>query len=216
MAEEAVLMRSKINPEEFISVFDPRVGRKETYLLFEIQWNFKGRFYRGCCRNSNDSHAEVNFIENIFKTKIQNNSKKCWMTWYMSWSPCGICAKAITSFLAEYTNVTLEIRMARLFRHTDYRNKAGLKALHGSPAYIYIMAEQDYRYCWRTFVNYQQRDFMLWPYTTFMMLYFIHHLLVILEELSILGWVLPPYLPLTSATPSDHHQLLDKKFWRKQ
>lgn len=210
-------MRRKIDPEEFISVFDPRMCRKETYLLFEIQWNFDGGVYRGCCRNPNDTHAEVNFIENIFKTQIRNTSKKCWMTWYLSWSPCGVCAKAITAFLAEYPNVTLEIRMARLFRHRDPRNKAGLKALHRSPAFIYIMAEQDYRYCWRMFVNNQQMDFFrLWPNTTLMMLYFIHHLLTCLEEFSILGWFLLPYLPLIPATPSDHHQLLEKKFWRRQ
>ncbi|XP_069506678.1 C-_U-editing enzyme APOBEC-1-like isoform X2 [Ambystoma mexicanum] len=232
-----------IYPEEFTSVFDPHVYRRDTYLLFEIQWHSPGGFYRGCCRNPKDAHAEVNFIENIFKRRIYNSNKKCRMTWYLSWSPCGSCARAITTFLKDFPNVALEIRMARLFKHTDFRNKKGLKELHRSPADIYIMAEQDYRYCWRTFVSSELERFSLWPQTALMVIHFIRELQITLFE----GYICPmtdqsdtyfwqrpnmqpriasfhllkkndpnlPWNPVLRLTyPPDHHLQLIERFWK--
>ncbi|XP_062975141.1 C-_U-editing enzyme APOBEC-1-like [Elgaria multicarinata webbii] len=150
----------KIDPDEFECNYTPTSYPRTTYLLSKTQWGTSHKTWRECCSNVDDSHAELIFMENRKCSEIVNRrtNTPCHITWYLSWTPCGLCAKDIINFLEEDPNVTLEILAARVYRPYDQRNQKGLKDLElylGSRVQISIMDQNDYQYCWGTFVDHQ-------------------------------------------------------------
>lgn len=133
--------RRRIEPQEFEDFFNPGELRKEACLLYEISWGRRHNIWRHTGRNT-DKHVEINFIENITSKRSFRPSTRCSITWFLSWSPCGECSKAITEFLSQHPNVTLFIYVARLYYHTDPGNRQGLRDLVCRGVTVQIMTEQ--------------------------------------------------------------------------
>lgn len=155
-------LRRRIEPHEFDAFFDQGELRKETCLLYEIRWGGRHNIWRHTGQNTS-RHVEINFIEKFTSERYFYPSTWCSIVWFLSWSPCGECSKAITEFLSGHPNVTLFIYAARLYHHTDQRNRQGLRDLISRGVTIQIMTEQEYCYCWRNFVNYPPSNEVYWP-----------------------------------------------------
>ncbi|XP_077024025.1 C-_U-editing enzyme APOBEC-1 [Tamandua tetradactyla] len=155
-------LRRRIQPWEFEVFFDPRELRKEACLLYEIKWGRSRKIWRNSGQNTS-KHVEVNFIEKFSSERQCCPSVSCCITWFLSWSPCWECSKAIREFLSQYPNITLVIYVARLFYHMDQQNRQGIRDLINSGVSIQIMTSSEYGHCWRNFVNYLPGEEAHWP-----------------------------------------------------
>ncbi|XP_045637070.1 C-_U-editing enzyme APOBEC-1 [Ursus americanus] len=154
--------RRRIEPWEFEVFFDPRQLRKEACLLYEIQWGTSRKIWRNSGKNT-ANHVEINFIEKFTLERQYCPSIPCSVTWFLSWSPCWECSKAIRAFLSQHPSVTLVIYVARLFWHMGPQNRQGLRDLINSGVTIQIMSVPEYDHCWRNFVNYPPGKEDHWP-----------------------------------------------------
>ncbi|XP_054999584.1 C-_U-editing enzyme APOBEC-1 [Sorex araneus] len=145
-------LKRKLEPQEFVDFFDPRQLRREACLLYEVQWGRKSKWVH-TARNTT-RHVEVNFLERLSTERHFDPSVSCSITWFLSWSPCWECSRAIREFVTQHPSVTLVIYVARLFRHMDEQNRQGLRELINSGVTIQTMRDPAYDYCWRNFVNY--------------------------------------------------------------
>uniref|UniRef100_A0A8C3TJ69 C->U-editing enzyme APOBEC-1 n=1 Tax=Chelydra serpentina TaxID=8475 RepID=A0A8C3TJ69_CHESE len=130
----------------------------ETYLLYEIKWSNSKRPWQSCCHSTHTEHAEIHFIEDVFQEQRSDPSVHCSITWYMSWSPCADCCRAIRDFLKEQPNVNLVIYVARIYWHKEENNRQGLRSLVNIGVRDGIFISSDYGYCWRTFVAHQNGE----------------------------------------------------------
>ncbi|XP_053896052.1 C-_U-editing enzyme APOBEC-1-like [Malaclemys terrapin pileata] len=148
----------KILQETFIDSYDPSVLRRVQYMFYEIKWSNSKRSWQSCCHSTRTEHAEIHFIEDVFQEQRSDPSVHCSITWYMSWSPCADCCKEIRDFLKEQPNVNLVIYVARLYWHKEETNRQGLRSLVNIGVSIRVMDFPAYSYCWRTFVNDEDKD----------------------------------------------------------
>uniref|UniRef100_A0A8D1VXT0 C->U-editing enzyme APOBEC-1 n=1 Tax=Sus scrofa TaxID=9823 RepID=A0A8D1VXT0_PIG len=154
--------RRRIEPWEFEVFFDPRELRKETCLLYELQWGRSRDTWRHTGKNTTN-HVERNFLAKITSERHFHPSVHCSIVWFLSWSPCWECSEAIREFLDQHPSVTLVIYVARLFQHMDPQNRQGLRDLVNRGVTIQIMGAPEYDYCWRNFVNYPPGKEAHWP-----------------------------------------------------
>lgn len=130
--------RRRIEPWEFEMFFDPRDLRKEACLLYEIKWGTSHKIWRNSSKNTT-KHVELNFIEKFTSERRFCSSISCSIIWFLSWSPCWECSKAIREFLSQRPGVTLVIYVARLYWHMDQQNRQGLRDLINCGVTIQIM-----------------------------------------------------------------------------
>ncbi|XP_030404845.1 uncharacterized protein LOC115644514 [Gopherus evgoodei] len=163
----------KISQETFIDTYDPSVLRREQYMLYEIKWSNNKRPRQNCCHSTQTEHAEIYFLEDVFQKQRSDPSAHCFITWFVSWSPCGDCCKQIRDFLKEQPNVKLFIYVARIYWHKREINRQGLRNLMNIGVSIRVMYLPVYRYCWRTFVDKEDKYEDYWPrhFAPWIMLY---------------------------------------------
>lgn len=133
--------------------FDPRVYPRETYLLCQLEWGNSGRLWIHWVRNDDyrNCHAEKYFLEEIFEPR---SFSFCNITLYLSWSPCANCCCVIRDFLERNPNVTIDIRVARIYYAEGEEHRRGLRDLHSLQGVtIRVMEIEDYRYCRNTFLQ---------------------------------------------------------------
>ncbi|XP_007444046.1 C-_U-editing enzyme APOBEC-1-like [Python bivittatus] len=133
----------QIEPEKFLRNYTPIRCPDTTYILYEMQWGRSCKMWRNWCTNSHSQHAEINALK-VNEEILRQRTRTCHITWFLSWSPCGLCSRSIIQFLKEHPNVTLEIRVAQLFRPYDYRNRSGLRDLVNFGVQISIMSPFDH------------------------------------------------------------------------
>ncbi|KAJ6658288.1 hypothetical protein lerEdw1_020560 [Lerista edwardsae] len=132
-------LRWKMDLEAFMSNFGESSHPRSTNLLYKVCWIRTGNTWKNFCKNDPPDHAEIIFLETECEKIKKWKSKPCYITWYLSWSPCGRCSCDILEFLDEHPKVTLDIRVARLYRHHDERNRQGLRDLDDNGVKISIM-----------------------------------------------------------------------------
>ncbi|XP_077157990.1 C-_U-editing enzyme APOBEC-1-like [Paroedura picta] len=159
--------RWRIEPETFQRNYNPTGPPEVTHLLYQIQWDRSPKAWRQWCTSNCTQHAEINFIENACEEIHCERTKPCFVTWFLSWSPCGRCSRSIIKFLRKHPNVTLNIRFCQLYRIFDRRNQKGLRALYNNGVQLSVMQLPDYDYCWRKFVSHQRRGRNYWPWNFF-------------------------------------------------
>ncbi|XP_074246894.1 DNA dC-_dU-editing enzyme APOBEC-3G-like isoform X2 [Saimiri boliviensis] len=88
------------------------------------------------------------------------------VTWFVSWSPCPVCARNMAEFLAKDGKVTLTIFVARLYYFWDPHYQKELRRLcqrRDSPhATMKIMSYGEFQHCWNNFVENQGKPFKPW------------------------------------------------------
>uniref|UniRef100_A0A8C0H368 CMP/dCMP-type deaminase domain-containing protein n=1 Tax=Chelonoidis abingdonii TaxID=106734 RepID=A0A8C0H368_CHEAB len=127
--ESLSCFRGKISQKTFIDTYDPSVLRRVQYMLYEIKWSNNKRPQQSCCHRTGTKHAEIYFLEDVFRKERSDPSAHCFITWFMSWSPCGYCCKEIRGFLKDQPNVNLVIYVARIYWHKREINLLGLRSL---------------------------------------------------------------------------------------
>ncbi|XP_044853829.1 C-_U-editing enzyme APOBEC-1-like isoform X4 [Mauremys mutica] len=165
----------KISQKTFIDSYDPSVLRRVQYMLYEIKWSNSESPLQSCCHSSRMAHAEIYFLEDVFQKPRSDPSARCSITWYMSWSPCGYCSKKIRDFLKAQPNVNLVIYVARIYWHKREINREGLRSLMNIGVSIQVMDLPAYSYCWRTFVDNEDKYEDYWPrhFSPWIMLYYL-------------------------------------------
>uniref|UniRef100_A0A452IQF9 CMP/dCMP-type deaminase domain-containing protein n=1 Tax=Gopherus agassizii TaxID=38772 RepID=A0A452IQF9_9SAUR len=153
VSESPSILLWKISQEDFVENYDPSVLPSVTYLLYEIKWNHRRRHWQRWICSAGGEHAETYFLEDIYRKLRSNPFVHCSITCYISWSPCGYCCQEIMDFLEKMPNVNLVIYVARLYWHKEETNRQGLWNLENIGVSIQVMDLPDYNYCWRTFVD---------------------------------------------------------------
>lgn len=139
-------------------------GLNETYLCYEVQLLDGSSKHQGFLRNkpsypdpSLRRHAELCFLDLVPAWRL-DPAQHYRVTWFISWSPCFLCAQAVAEFLRRNAHVSLRIFAARIYTwRTDY--KAGLRDLQRAGAQIAIMTPAEIQFCWNTFVDNQSNPF---------------------------------------------------------
>ncbi|XP_037587468.1 DNA dC-_dU-editing enzyme APOBEC-3G-like [Cebus imitator] len=147
-------------------------GRPYSWLCYEVKTKkdpsqlprdtgvFRGQVYL-----KPQHHPEMRFLHWFRKWKLHSD-QEYEVTWFVSWSPCPVCARNVAEFLAEDGMVTLTIFVARLYYFWDPHYWKELRRLcqrRDSPhATMKIMSYGEFQHCWDNFVDNKTETFVPW------------------------------------------------------
>ncbi|XP_078053912.1 C-_U-editing enzyme APOBEC-2a [Mustelus asterias] len=137
-------------------------GRHKTFLCYSVE-----KQGTDCERSEGyveDEHAGTH-AENAFFTDIFtecDGSLSYSVIWYVSSSPCAVCAAKLAEYLGKCPNVQLTIFVARLYMWEEAEIQQGLRKLHGAGCRLRIMKAPEYNYCWNTYVDNEGEAFVPW------------------------------------------------------
>ncbi|PNI48846.1 APOBEC3A isoform 3, partial [Pan troglodytes] len=167
--------RHLMDPHIFTSNFNNGIGRRKTYLCYEVErldngTSVKMDQHRGFLHNQAKNllcgfygrHAELCFLDLV--PSLQLDPAQIYrVTWFISWSPCFSwgCAGQVRAFLQENTHVRLRIFAARIYDY-DPLYKEALQMLRDAGAQVSIMTYDEFKHCWDTFVDHQGCPFQPW------------------------------------------------------
>ncbi|KAM4882365.1 DNA dC-_dU-editing enzyme APOBEC-3-like isoform 2-T2 [Thomomys bottae] len=147
--------------------------RHTTILCCRVERVQKGLVDRIVFRNQvGGLHAELCFIYWFYDQELLPR-EECQLTWYMSWSSCPNCADHVARFLAEHSNISLTIFVARVYYNWASEYQCGLRRLCQEGAQLEAMSFQEFEDCYEEFVgepfrpwkglysNYTQQENML-------------------------------------------------------
>ncbi|XP_021564011.1 DNA dC-_dU-editing enzyme APOBEC-3F-like [Carlito syrichta] len=143
--------------------------RNTTWLCFEVK-NVRKKhppdlLERGIFQNQVtpriNCHAEMCFLS-WFLENMLLHGKRYQVTWYISWSPCSICAEEVAEFLSAHPKVSLTIYAARLYYFWVPGYRQGLRRLVEEGARVEIMNYEEFDYCWENFVSINNEPFQPW------------------------------------------------------
>ncbi|XP_037369441.1 DNA dC-_dU-editing enzyme APOBEC-3G-like isoform X2 [Talpa occidentalis] len=159
-----------LDPHNFFFHFENRLytnGRKRIYICYEVERQDGGSFVSvasGVLTNQFEPgpqiHPELLFLS--WLEQLLSPREHYHVTWFMSWSPCAGCARAVADFLQEHHTVQLSVFAARLYYHWEPEYREGLRRLSHLGAQVDIMSFQHFRYCWDNFVHNWGRRFRPW------------------------------------------------------
>uniref|UniRef100_A0A2K5DHC3 DNA dC->dU-editing enzyme APOBEC-3G n=1 Tax=Aotus nancymaae TaxID=37293 RepID=A0A2K5DHC3_AOTNA len=122
------------------------------------------KIFQGQVYSKPQHHPEKRFLHWFRKWK-PHSDQEYEVTWYVSWSPCPVCARNVAEFLAEDGKVTLTIFVAHLYYFWDPHYREELRRLcqkRDSPhATMKSMSYGEFQHCWDKFV-YDQRLYKPW------------------------------------------------------
>ncbi|XP_067863426.1 C-_U-editing enzyme APOBEC-2a [Heptranchias perlo] len=137
-------------------------GRNKTFLCYLVEeQGTECKRSEGYVEDEHSSkHAEEAFFTAVFQTCDGNLSYS--IIWYVSSSPCAICASKIAEYLNKCPNVKLTIFMARLFMWEEPEIQQGLRQLKAAGCRLRVMKTSEYNYCWNTYVENEGETFAPW------------------------------------------------------
>uniref|UniRef100_A0A8I3W821 DNA dC->dU-editing enzyme APOBEC-3G n=1 Tax=Callithrix jacchus TaxID=9483 RepID=A0A8I3W821_CALJA len=147
-------------------------GRSYSWLCYEVKINkdpsklpWDTGVFRGQVYLKPQHHAEMRFLHWFRKWKLHSD-QEYEVTWFVSWSPCPVCARNVAEFLTEDGKVTLTIFVARLYYFWIPRYREELRRLcqrRDSPhATMKIMSYGEFQHCWDKFVDNKTETFAPW------------------------------------------------------
>nr|WGO51566.1 apolipoprotein B mRNA editing enzyme catalytic polypeptide-like 3Z2c-Z3 [Rousettus aegyptiacus] len=157
----------RLDPETFSYEFqnlDFAYGRKDTYLCFQVkreQHSSPEPSDCGVLKNQEASHAELCFLTWFHAEKLSPHEHYD-VTWFLSWSPCAICAKKVAIFLRNHENVRLSIFVSRIYMFQKPEVQQALRDLNCLGVKLDAMCFDEFKYCWENFVHNQGKPFMCW------------------------------------------------------
>ncbi|XP_031205450.1 DNA dC-_dU-editing enzyme APOBEC-3-like isoform X1 [Mastomys coucha] len=139
-------------------------GRNDTFLCYEV--NRKDcdslvSLHQGVFKKEGVDHAELCFLYWFYDQvlKVMSPREEFRITWYMSWSPCFVCAEQVARFLATHHNLSLAIFCSR-FYYPNYPQK--LCSLIQEGAQVAAMDLPEFKTCWNKFVDNGGQPFRPW------------------------------------------------------
>uniref|UniRef100_A0A2K6TEK1 DNA dC->dU-editing enzyme APOBEC-3G n=1 Tax=Saimiri boliviensis boliviensis TaxID=39432 RepID=A0A2K6TEK1_SAIBB len=119
----------QMDPDTFFYNFYNRPilsHRNTVWLCYEVKMKTNDRsrpplvakIFQGQVYSKPQHHREMRFFHWFHKWK-PHSDQAYEVTWYVSWSPCPVCARNVAEFLAEDGKVTLTIFVANLFYFWD-------------------------------------------------------------------------------------------------
>ncbi|XP_043919261.1 DNA dC-_dU-editing enzyme APOBEC-3D-like isoform X2 [Protopterus annectens] len=138
----------RINKSIFMEHFKKGTWTKNTYIVSELTRR-NGDVIADQFTLQNRIHAESQCITRLKQTISVDEVVS--LTWYISWTPCNVCADEIIAFLHQYPNVTLQIHAARVYYHENQLMREGLRRLRDNNVAISIMGWRDYVSLWQTY-----------------------------------------------------------------
>ncbi|XP_037584506.1 DNA dC-_dU-editing enzyme APOBEC-3G-like [Cebus imitator] len=158
---------AQMNPDTFFYNFYNRLIHSHwntIWLCYEVKMKTKdtlrpllvARTFQGEICSKPQHHPEMRFLHWFLNWKLHSDQEYK-VTWFVSWSPCPVCARNVAEFLAE---VTLTIFVACLYCFWDPHYCEELRRLcqkRDSPhATMKSMNYGEFQHCWDKFM-YNQR-----------------------------------------------------------
>ncbi|NP_001254671.1 DNA dC-_dU-editing enzyme APOBEC-3G [Callithrix jacchus] len=166
---------ARMDPDTFFYNFYNRPilsHRNTVWLCYEVKMKTNDRsrpplvakILQGQVYSKPQHHPEMRFLHWFRKWKLHSD-QEYEVTWFVSWSPCPVCARNVAEFLTEDGKVTLTIFVARLYYFWIPHYREELRRLcqrRDSPrATMKIMSYGEFQHCWDKFVD-NQRLYKPW------------------------------------------------------